>query len=77
MTDVYENKLTKAQIEELAAHCEKAELEAYEITKITDDYPQMTYKDAFDIQWVLRSPVTGFWQIISACRKVVKSSTMS
>ena len=59
MTDVYENKLTKAQIEELAAHCEKAELEAYEITKITDDYPQMTYKDAFDIQWEIRRRKEG------------------
>ncbi|MBK1851266.1 2-oxo-3-hexenedioate decarboxylase [Marinobacter sp. 1-4A] len=54
MTEAYENKLTQAQIEELAIHCENAELEAYEITKITDDYPQMTYKDAFDIQWEMR-----------------------
>lgn len=49
-----ENKLTPAQIAELAEHVEKAELEAYEITKITDDYPDMTYKDAFDIQWEIR-----------------------
>lgn len=54
MADAYENKLTQAQIEELAIHCENAELEAYEITKITDDFPQMTYKDAFDIQWEIR-----------------------
>jgi 2-oxo-3-hexenedioate decarboxylase len=54
MAEVYENKLTPAQIEELAIHCENAELEAYEITKITDDYPEMTYKDAFDIQWEIR-----------------------
>jgi 2-oxo-3-hexenedioate decarboxylase len=46
--------LTKEQIVHLAEHCEKAELEAYEITKITDDYPEMTYKDAFDIQWEAR-----------------------
>ncbi len=46
--------LTKAQIEQLAEHCEKAELEAYEITKITDDFPDMTYEDAFDIQWEIR-----------------------
>ena len=46
--------LTKAQIEQLAEHCEKAELEAYEITKITDDFPEMTYEDAFDIQWEIR-----------------------
>ncbi len=46
--------LTQAQIEELAIHCENAELQAYEITKITDDFPDMTYEDAFDIQWAAR-----------------------
>ncbi|MDO6595026.1 MULTISPECIES: 2-oxo-3-hexenedioate decarboxylase [Neptuniibacter] len=46
--------LTKAQIEQLAEHCENAELKAYEITKITDDFPDMTYEDAFDIQWEMR-----------------------
>ncbi|MDO6513311.1 2-oxo-3-hexenedioate decarboxylase [Neptuniibacter sp. 2_MG-2023] len=46
--------LTKTQIEQLAEHCENAELKAYEITKITDDFPDMTYEDAFDIQWEMR-----------------------
>lgn len=46
--------LTKTQIDELAEHIENAELQAYEITKITDDYPEMTYEDAFDIQWEIR-----------------------
>jgi len=46
--------LNKKTIEELAIHCEKAEVEAYEITKITDDYPEMTYEDAYDIQWTAR-----------------------
>ena len=46
--------LTHDEIQALAEHCEKAELQAYEITKITDDYPQMTYEDAFDIQWEAR-----------------------
>jgi len=46
--------LTKSQIEELAIHLENAELEAYEVTKITDDFPTMTYEDAFDIQWEIR-----------------------
>ncbi|SEI59812.1 2-oxo-3-hexenedioate decarboxylase [Allopseudospirillum japonicum] len=54
MVEAYENQLTQTQIAELAAHCEQAELEAYEITKITDDFPQMSYKDAFDIQWEMR-----------------------
>ena len=46
--------LTREEIEKLAVHCENAELEAYEITKITDDYPHMDYEDAFDIQWEIR-----------------------
>ncbi len=47
--------LDKATIEKLAIHCEKAEVEAFEITKITDDYPEMTYEDAYDIQWKARA----------------------
>lgn len=47
--------LDKQTIEKLAKHCEDAEVEAYEITKITDDYPDMTYKDAYDIQWTARA----------------------
>ena len=47
-------ELTKEEISQLAEHLEKAELEAYEVTKITDDFPHMTYEDAFDIQWEIR-----------------------
>ncbi len=54
MAEVQQNKLSKTQIEELAIHLENAELQAYEVTKITDDFPEMTYKDAFDIQWEIR-----------------------
>ena len=46
--------LEKVIIEKLAKHCEDAELNAKEITKITDDYPEMTYEDAYDIQWTVR-----------------------
>ena len=46
--------LSKEQVEQLAEHLEKAELEAYEVTKITDDFPEMDYEDAFDIQWEIR-----------------------
>ncbi len=46
--------LSKETIQELAAHLESAELEAREVTKITDDYPDMDYEDAFDIQWEIR-----------------------
>jgi len=51
--------LTKIQIEELAEHCENAELQAYEITKITNDFPDMTYEDAYDIQWEIRRRKEG------------------
>jgi len=46
--------LTKKQVNKLAEHLENAELQAYEVTKITDDYPDMSYEDAFDIQWEIR-----------------------
>jgi 2-oxo-3-hexenedioate decarboxylase len=46
--------LSKKQVKELAKHLEDAELKAYEVAKITDDYPEMTYEDAFDIQWEIR-----------------------
>lgn len=46
--------LTKQQIESLAEHIENAELKAYEIIKVTDDYPNMTMADASDVQWEIR-----------------------
>lgn len=46
--------LTRTEIEQLATYCEEAELKAYEITKVTDQYPHMTYEDAFDVQWEVR-----------------------
>lgn len=39
---------------QLAEHLENAELKAYDVTKITDDYPDMDYEDAFNIQWEIR-----------------------
>jgi len=47
--------LDQATIEKLAEHLENAELNAYEVTKITDDYPAMTMSDATDIQWSIRA----------------------
>jgi len=47
--------LDKETIDKLAKHCEDAEINAEEITKITDDYPEMTYEDAYDIQWTARA----------------------
>jgi 2-oxo-3-hexenedioate decarboxylase len=46
--------LDQITIEQLAEHLENAELGAYEVTKITDDYPEMTMADANDIQWEIR-----------------------
>lgn len=46
--------LNKQQIENLAEHLENAELQAHDVTKITDEFPDMTYEDAFDIQWEIR-----------------------
>ncbi|WP_051559783.1 2-oxo-3-hexenedioate decarboxylase [Marinobacterium jannaschii] len=49
------NALTDEQIAVLAEHVENAELKAQDITKITNEYPQMTWKDAYDIQWAIRA----------------------
>ena len=46
--------LNRTDIEALAAHLESAELEARDVTKITDDYPQMDWADAYDIQDEIR-----------------------
>lgn len=46
--------LERNTVMQLAEHLEQAELEAFEVTKITDRYPQMTFEDATDIQWEIR-----------------------
>lgn len=46
--------LPRKDIEALAAHLESAELEARDVTKITDDYPNMDWSDAYDIQDEIR-----------------------
>ncbi len=46
--------LTPEVIAGLAEHVENAELKAQEITKITNDYPDMDWEDAYDIQWAIR-----------------------
>ena len=42
--------LDKATIAKLAEHLENCELEARDTTKITDDYPNMDWDDAYAIQ---------------------------
>ncbi len=46
--------LDATEIAALAEHLENAELKAFEVTKITDDYPDMTMNDASDVQWEIR-----------------------
>ncbi|WHZ12026.1 MAG: 4-oxalocrotonate decarboxylase [Burkholderiaceae bacterium] len=46
--------LNRKDIEALAAHLEAAELEARDVTKITDDHPAMDWADAYDIQDEIR-----------------------
>lgn len=46
--------LSKKIVEQLAKHLEDAELAVHDVTKITDDYPEMDFEDAYDIQWEIR-----------------------
>jgi len=46
--------LDKATIDKLAEHLENAELNCVEVTKITDDYPDITWDEALDVQWEIR-----------------------
>ncbi len=46
--------LSRSVVADLAEHLENAELEAYDVKKITDDYPDMDWEDAYDIQWEIR-----------------------
>lgn len=46
--------MTEQQIEALAEHLENAELNACEVVKVTDQYPQMTFTEALDVQWAIR-----------------------
>ena len=46
--------LSPETIAKLAEHLENAELHAHDVTKITDDYPEMDFEDAYNIQWEIR-----------------------
>ena len=43
-------KLEKSVVEKLAEHLENAELNAHDVVKITDEYPEMDWDDAYAIQ---------------------------
>jgi len=47
--------LDPSTIEKLAEHLETAELERQAVTKITDDYPEMDWDDAYAVQYALRA----------------------
>lgn len=47
--------LTSAQINELAEFLDNAERNRKPVTKITDRFPDMDWKDAYDIQYALRA----------------------
>lgn len=47
-------QLDQATILKLAEHIDNAQTNHVEIHKITDDYPQMDYEDAYAIQYALR-----------------------
>ena len=48
--------LDNATILKLAEHLENAELQAHDVTKITNDYPDMAWDDARTRSVVARSP---------------------
>ena len=47
--------LTPEQVQQLAAHVEAAETGAQDIKKITNDFPGMSFEDAYDVQWAARA----------------------
>lgn len=48
-------KLDKNTLAQLAEHLENAELKAHDVTKITDDHPDMDWDDAYAIQDLIRA----------------------
>lgn len=47
--------LDQATIDRLAEHVENAELNKREIVKITDEYPDMDWEDAYAVQYAIRA----------------------
>ena len=46
--------LDQDTVAKLAEHLENAELQAHDVKKITNDYPDMDFEDAYNIQWEIR-----------------------
>lgn len=51
--------LSHEQIESLSEHLESAELQVRAVHKITDDYPDLDFEDAYAIQWATRRRKEG------------------
>jgi 2-oxo-3-hexenedioate decarboxylase len=47
-------QLTQQQIDTLAQRLEEAELGRHDVTKITDEHPEMDWEDAYAIQYAIR-----------------------
>ncbi|MBQ0797767.1 MAG: 2-oxo-3-hexenedioate decarboxylase [Porticoccaceae bacterium] len=48
-------KMTEQQIAEVAELLENAELNAQDVVKVTDKYPDMSFSEALDVQWAIRA----------------------
>ena len=51
--------LDQNTLAQLAEHLENAELKAHDVTKITDDHPDMDWDDAYAIQDEIRARKEG------------------
>ena len=51
--------LEQATIRQLAEHLENAELNRQPVTKITDDYPDLDWDDAYAVQYEIRRRKTA------------------
>ena len=47
--------LSNEQVQALAEHLENAELEPYAVKKVTDQYPDMDFRDAYAVQEAIRA----------------------
>lgn len=48
------SNLNNEQIAGLAEHLETAQLERFDVTKVTDDYPDMDFRDAYAVQKLIQ-----------------------
>ena len=61
-------QLSQRVIEQLAEHLENAELATRDVTKITDEHPQMDWEDAYAIQYAIRARKLGRGQRLAGLK---------